>query len=182
MCVFLLYVSIHALTHLTYLIIPSLLWQEDASSPEQDTLPCIVDSSTEDLLSIDSALQGSEYYKDLEFPTPTETNSNMSLRLDWTSQETPGFCSSAKNSTGCEEIFASAQSLDTPASFEMSHHYLEEVCACPCSSENQGSLVKGEQEQPLHDEEGFPVLTRSMSTSRRHSWESLQSPTDAQRR
>ncbi|XP_039194442.1 uncharacterized protein LOC120305989 [Crotalus tigris] len=156
--------------------------REDASSPEQDTLPCIVDSSTEDLLSIDSALQGSEYYKDLGFPAPTETNSNMPLRLDWTSQETPGFCSSAKNSTGGEEILTSAQSLDTPACFEMSHHYLEEVCPCPCSSENQGSFVKGEQEQPLHDEEGFPVLTRSMSTSRRHSWEGLQSATDAQRR
>lgn len=161
---------------------PPSHWQEDASSPEQDTLPCIVDSSTEDLLSIDSALQGSEYYKDLEFAGPTETNSDMCLRLDWTSQETPGFCSSAKHSTGCEEILANTQSLDTPASFEMGHPYLEEVCACPCSSGNQGSFVKGEQEQTLHGEEGFPVLTRSMSTSRRHSWESLQSPTDAQRR
>ncbi|KAG8126770.1 hypothetical protein E2320_021831, partial [Naja naja] len=165
---------------------PSLIAEDEvffgSMAEERDILPCIVDSSTEDLLSIDSALQGSEYYKDLEFAMPTESNSNMGLRLDWTSQETPGFCSSAKNSAGCEEMLANTQSLDTPASFETAHHYLEEVHACPCSSGNQGSFVKSEQEQTLHGEEGFPVLTRSMSTSRRHSWESLQSPTDAQRR
>ncbi|KAM6465868.1 rho guanine nucleotide exchange factor 18 isoform 2-T2 [Liasis olivaceus] len=156
--------------------------REDASSPEQDTHPCTVDSSTEDLLSIDSALQGSEYYKDLEFAGPTETGSNMALQLDWTSQETPGFCSPAKDPRGCEQILAHNRRPDTAPSFEMANHYLDEVCACSCSSGNQGSFVKEEQEQPLHGEEAFPVLTRSMSTSRRHSWETPQSPTDAQRR
>ncbi|XP_063146723.1 rho guanine nucleotide exchange factor 18 isoform X2 [Candoia aspera] len=156
--------------------------REDASSPEQDTHPCTVNSSTEDLLSIDPALQGSEYYKDLEFAGPTETGSHIALQLDWTSQETPGFCSSAKNSRGCEETLTCIRSPDAAPSFEMAHHYLDEVCACSCSSGNQGCSVEGEQEQLLHGEEAFPVLVRSMSTSRRHSWETPQSPTDAQRR
>ncbi|XP_025029941.1 uncharacterized protein LOC112542132, partial [Python bivittatus] len=114
--------------------------REDASSPEQDTHPCTVDSSTEDLLSIDSALQGSEYYKDLEFAGPTETGSNMALQLDWTSQETPGFCSPAKNPKGCEQILACNRRPDTAPSFEMANHYLDEVCACSCSSGKQGSF------------------------------------------
>lgn len=139
--------------------------QEDASSPEADASPGLLHSSTEDLLSIDSALQGSEYYKDLGL-------TGMAL---WSGQGSPGLCPSA----------GPHPCLPCPSLEDSAFHYLDADCACSCSSGSQGGFVRAEHETQEKAEAGggrLPVLVRSMSTSRRHSWETPLSPTDARNR
>ncbi|KAJ6664371.1 hypothetical protein lerEdw1_008590 [Lerista edwardsae] len=156
--------------------------EEDASSPEPDSCLGTIHSSTEDILSIDSALQGSEYYRDLGFTGSTEVGGvaiTTAAQPDQTSWGIPRSCLSAERHRGCEEKLT-PDSCPTPT-LEMARHYLDADCACSCSTGNQESFVKAEVEH-LEDEESFPVLVRSMSTSRRYSWDTPLSPTDAKRR
>ncbi|XP_066492162.1 rho guanine nucleotide exchange factor 18 isoform X2 [Tiliqua scincoides] len=154
---------------------------EDVSSPEPESCLGTIHSSTEDILSIDSALQGSEYYRDLGLTGPTEVDgvATTAVKLDQTSWGAPRSCSSAERHTGCGETSTHVP-CPTPT-LEMACHYLDADCACSCSTGNQGSFVKTEVDHP-EDEESFPVLVRSMSTSRRYSWDTPLSPMDAQRR
>ncbi|XP_061457336.1 rho guanine nucleotide exchange factor 18 isoform X2 [Rhineura floridana] len=163
--------------------------REDASSPEQDACPGTVHSSTEDLLSIDSALQGSEYYKDLGIVGPVESGGSVAtpaaLQLEWTSRGAPSCCLSAEKSrdyAGVRTHGSCPCGLAVDPSLQVASHYLDADCACSCGAEGQGIFAGAELEPAPEREEPFPVLTRSMSTSRRHSWETPISPTDGQHR
>ncbi|XP_043846121.1 rho guanine nucleotide exchange factor 18-like [Dromiciops gliroides] len=102
-------------------------------------------SSTEDLLSIDVALQGTEYYRDLGYVPSVEMTS-------WV----PPASRSQEKLPG--ELVV--PQLLEPGYFLQSPH----------------GLRPGDQ-----GAEPFPMLARSVTTSRRHSWERPLSPLDERR-
>ncbi|XP_077778074.1 rho guanine nucleotide exchange factor 18 isoform X3 [Podarcis muralis] len=166
--------------------------REDASSPEQDASPGTIHSSAEDLLSIDSALQGSEYYKDLGLSWPPMeaagaggVASAVALSLERTSRGAAGCCTLAERPRGHGGVLPQAPCPCGPegqASLDMTPHYLDADCACSCGAGGRGAFSREESGAALEGTEAFPILARSMSTSRRHSWEAPLSPTDGQRR
>lgn len=61
------------------------------------------------------------------------------------------------------------------------------VCSCAAvlgggTSTSERPAEAGTELELQEEEESFPTLVRSMSTSRRHSWESPLSPVDCKRR
>ncbi|CAI5799217.1 rho guanine nucleotide exchange factor 18 isoform X1 [Podarcis lilfordi] len=166
--------------------------REDASSPEQDASPGTIHSSAEDLLSIDSALQGSEYYKDLGLSWPPMeaavaggAASAVAFSLERTSRGAAGCCTLAERPRGHGGVLPQAPCPCGPegqASLDATPHYLDADCACSCGAGGRGAFSGEESGAALEGTEAFPILARSMSTSRRHSWEAPLSPTDGQRR
>ncbi|XP_060132473.1 rho guanine nucleotide exchange factor 18 isoform X3 [Zootoca vivipara] len=166
--------------------------REDASSPEQDASPGTIHSSAEDLLSIDSGLQGSEYYKDLGLSWPPMeaavaggVASAAALSLKRTSRGAAGCCTLAERPRGHGEMLPQPPCPCGPkgqASLDATPHYLDADCACSCGAGGQGAFSREESGAAPEGTEAFPLLARSMSTSRRHSWEAPMSPTDGQRR
>ncbi|XP_032992409.1 rho guanine nucleotide exchange factor 18 [Lacerta agilis] len=166
--------------------------REDTSSPEQDASPGTIHSSAEDLLSIDSALQGSEYYKDLGLSWPPMEAavagggaSAAALSLERTSQGAAGCCILAERPRGHGGVLPQAPCPCGPegqASLDVTPHYLDADCACSCGAGGRGVFSGEESGAAPEGTEAFPILARSMSTSRRHSWEAPMSPTDGQRR
>lgn len=168
--------------------------QEDSSSTELDVPAADLHSSTEDLLS-DSALHGTEYYRDLGLLSlpiartapaaaaqPEQATQAVSaLRL---LEERPGALSrmsvdvAFSNPVSCSVRYGEAD-----CRFLHKGH----LCSCAAVPEDGTSTSEGpaepDKELDLQEaEDSFPTLVRSMSTSRRHSWESPLSPVDCKRR
>ncbi|KAJ7308410.1 hypothetical protein JRQ81_008954 [Phrynocephalus forsythii] len=102
--------------------------EDNSPSPDRDALH----SSTEDLLSLDSALQGSEYYKDLGLE-------GTSLSGPPGGRQSPAFASTLASEDPC--------------------HYLDESCICSCSSGRRGRVAGAGPEEG--GEGASPGLARS---------------------
>ncbi|XP_062452100.1 rho guanine nucleotide exchange factor 18-like [Rhea pennata] len=168
--------------------------KEDSSSVELDVPTADLHSSTEDLLS-ESALHGTEYYRDLGFlslpvtSTAPETASQPEQAPQVVSafrllEERPGILSKMSvdvafsNPVSCSVRYGEADC-----------HFLNRDRVSSCTAVPQEGTGTSECPAELgkvlelqEAEETFPTLVRSMSTSRRHSWESPTSPQDCKRR
>ncbi|XP_053869393.1 rho guanine nucleotide exchange factor 18 isoform X2 [Malaclemys terrapin pileata] len=169
--------------------------KEDSSSPEPDALMGDVHSSTEDLLSIDFALHGTEYYRDLGLPNLPEAGVTpaMAMLPEQTGQAAPSCPVPEEKPRGLGRTLVGIACPDpisgSVQSREASCHFLNSDSACSCGAGPQdrppvgGCLAEqGKGLELQEDEQSFPALMRSMSTSRRHSWESPVSPTESGRR
>lgn len=171
----------------------SLPLQEDSSSTELDVPAAELHSSTEDLLS-DSALHGTEYYRDLGLLSPpiAKTASETAAQPEQATQavsavrlleERPG----ALSKMSVDVAFSNPVSCSVRYG-EADCHFLNKghVCSCTAVPEDGTSASECPAESKELDlqeaKESFPTLVRSMSTSRRHSWESPLSPVDCKRR
>ncbi|XP_056677972.1 rho guanine nucleotide exchange factor 18 isoform X3 [Monodelphis domestica] len=125
-----------------------VLFSAMAREREAGSVPELTDahSSTEDLLSLDMALQGTEYYRDLGYGSPVEMTSWLPL-TSWSQEKVPG-------------------ELVVPQLQEPNHLL-----------QSPDALGSGDRVA-----EPFPTLARSVTTSRRHSWERPLSPLDMDRR
>ncbi|XP_026720889.1 insulin receptor isoform X1 [Athene cunicularia] len=168
--------------------------KEDSSSTELDVPAADSHSSTEDLLS-DSALHGTEYYRDLGLLSPPiakaapepaaqpeqATQAVSAIRL---LEERPG----ALSKMSVDVAFSNPVSCSIRYG-EADCRFLNKgpVCSCAAVPEDGTSTsecpAEADKELDLQEaKESFPTLVRSMSTSRRHSWESPLSPVDCKRR
>ncbi|KAJ7412311.1 Rho guanine nucleotide exchange factor 18 [Willisornis vidua] len=167
---------------------------EDSSSAELDVPAVDLHSSTEDLLS-DSALHGTEYYKDLgllSLPI-AQTAPERAAQPQGGSQAVPAVClleerPGALSKLPVDVVFSSTVSCPVRYS-EADCHFLNKGHVCPCvampgdsASTPQGSAEADKELDLQEAQDSFPTLVRSMSTSRRHSWESPLSPVDCKRR
>nr|XP_015220805.1 PREDICTED: rho guanine nucleotide exchange factor 18-like [Lepisosteus oculatus] len=134
-----------------------------------------IDGSIEDLLSLEPSLRGTEYFRDLGLQVPEASSLPRGLQSchtpkllpEPTSSSCPGSLSPAEPAAGMQE----GKAVDTR----------ESGAGAPpaaVSATAQGDPEFLEAEEP----ESFPILVRSMSTSRRHSWEVPVSPVDLGRR
>ncbi|XP_074834696.1 rho guanine nucleotide exchange factor 18 [Carettochelys insculpta] len=169
--------------------------KEDSSSPEPDALMGDVHSSSEDLLSIDSALHGTEYYRDLELPNVLEASlaPGMAVLPDRMGPAVPSCPVMEDEPAGLGQTLVGTACPD-PSSGSAQHraascHFLNSQSVCSCAAGPQDSpsgraclATQGKGLALQEDEVSFPTLVRSMSTSRRHSWESPISPTESGRR
>uniref|UniRef100_A0ACB8F138 Uncharacterized protein n=1 Tax=Sphaerodactylus townsendi TaxID=933632 RepID=A0ACB8F138_9SAUR len=139
--------------------------REDNSSPEGDPSLANIHSSAEDLLSLDSALQGSEYYKDLGLAGPTEAGvAATAVTSDlWSLTEAPPTVSGP------------------PPALEKACHYLDEDCACSCGSGRQHGFLR-EAPALQEGEEPFVAPVGSPPASESHNWGSLLPPIEDQYR
>ncbi|XP_030365559.1 rho guanine nucleotide exchange factor 18 [Strigops habroptila] len=168
--------------------------KEDSSSTELDAPAADLHSSTEDLLS-DSALHGTEYYRDLGLlslpiaKTAPETAAQPEQATQAVSalrllEERPGALSKMSVDVAFSNpISCSVRYGEADCRFLNKGH----ICSCAAVPEDGTSTsecpAETDNELDLQEaEESFPTLVRSMSTSRRHSWESPLSPTDCKRR
>ncbi|KAL8177943.1 UNVERIFIED_CONTAM: hypothetical protein K2H54_023889 [Gekko kuhli] len=151
--------------------------REDASSPEAEPGLAHIHSSSEDLLSLDSALQGSEYYKDLGLSGPAEAAAT-SLPPEGALPLAPGLWPSTERPRGWVEM---PPDIPRPSlGLEKTCHYLDEDCACSCGSGPRRGVVREELES-RKGEGCFLALPGSPSaSSRRRSWESPVSSTEVQ--
>ncbi|XP_071434082.1 rho guanine nucleotide exchange factor 18 isoform X1 [Pithys albifrons albifrons] len=168
--------------------------KEDSSSAELDVPAVDLHSSTEDLLS-DSGLHGTEYYKDLgllSLPI-AQTAPERAAQPQGGSQAVPAVClleerPGALSKLPVDVVFSSTVSC--PVRYgEADCHFLNKGHVCPCAampgdstSTPQGSAEADKELDLQEAQDSFPTLVRSMSTSRRHSWESPLSPVDCKRR
>ncbi|OXB56378.1 hypothetical protein ASZ78_001786 [Callipepla squamata] len=156
--------------------------QEDSSSTELDVPATDLHSSTEDLLS-DSALHGTEYYKDLGILSPPANKAapEMAARTEPAPQAASAVClleerSGALGRMSVDVAFSNPISCSVRYG-EADCHFLNKAAStagCPAEEDEALDLEEAT--------ESFPTLVRSMSTSRRHSWESPLSPVDCKRR
>ncbi|XP_059575893.1 rho guanine nucleotide exchange factor 18-like [Alligator mississippiensis] len=156
--------------------------KEDSSSLELGAAPGDVHSSAEDLLSIDSALHGTEYYRDLGFPAPLEAGAALGPAASGfpAAEQRPGAPAAMSQDPTCPARVPCSMAYQ-----EVGCHFLNSDCHCSCAAGAAGAgsvAVPGAGLELQEDEESFPTLVRSMSTSRRHSWESPLSPTESRRR
>ncbi|XP_009932468.2 rho guanine nucleotide exchange factor 18 isoform X2 [Opisthocomus hoazin] len=168
--------------------------KEDSSSTELDVPAADLHSSTEDLLS-DSALHGTEYYRDLGLLSPpiAKTAPETAAQAEQATQavsavrlleERPG----ALGKMSVNVVFSNPVSCSVRYG-EADCHFLNKgrICSCAAVPEDGTSTPEcpeetGKELDLQEAEESFPTLVRSMSTSRRHSWESPMSPVDCKRR
>ncbi|KAM6369111.1 rho guanine nucleotide exchange factor 18 [Pluvialis apricaria] len=168
--------------------------KEDLSSTELDVPGADLHSSMEDLLS-DSALHGTEYYRDLEL---------LSLPIAKTVPETAAQPEQATQAVSAvrllEERPAALSKMSVDVAFsnpvscsvrygEADCRFLNKGHVCSCAAMPEDGTRTSEcpaeagKELDLQEaKDSFPTLVRSMSTSRRHSWESPLSPVDCKRR
>ncbi|XP_051495343.1 rho guanine nucleotide exchange factor 18 isoform X3 [Apus apus] len=169
--------------------------KEDSSSTELDVPALDLHSSTEDLLS-DSALQGTEYYRDLGLLSPPvpKATSEMAAQPEQAAravsairllEERPGALHRLSVDVAFPSPVPCSARYDRPGCHCLSRARLSSPAAAPedGTSASEGPAEAG-KELDLQEEakESFPTLVRSMSTSRRHSWESPLSPVDCRRR
>ncbi|XP_071969996.1 rho guanine nucleotide exchange factor 18 isoform X2 [Engystomops pustulosus] len=144
--------------------------EEEKDDQSVDLENCCSDtvSSNEDLHSLDSSLHGTEYYKDL-------------IMMEDNNTEYP-----SSNPTTAAFCIASVPNI----SFDNGEVVI--TCTkpflCPLALET-GTITEyqtNKEEQSLENlprpQEAVPTLVRSLSTSRRHSWDDVVSPTDSIRR
>ncbi|XP_052555649.1 rho guanine nucleotide exchange factor 18 isoform X2 [Tympanuchus pallidicinctus] len=156
--------------------------KEDSSSTELDVPAADLHSSTEDLLS-DSALHGTEYYKDLGLLSPPDNKTvpEMAARPEAAPQAASAICLSEERSGALGKMSVDV-AFSNPISCSVRYgeadcHFLNKAAStveCPAEEDEASDLQEAS--------ESFPTLVRSMSTSRRHSWESPLSPVDCKRR
>ncbi|XP_014738473.1 PREDICTED: rho guanine nucleotide exchange factor 18 isoform X3 [Sturnus vulgaris] len=168
--------------------------KEDSSSTELDVPAADLHSSTEDLLS-DSALHGTEYYKDLgllSLPT-AKTAPDMAAQPEQGSQTVSALRSLEERPRAVSKLSVDV-AFSNPVSCSV--HYSETDCRflnkghlCSCAAVPDDGTSTSEHPAEADNEldlqeaqDSFPTLVRSMSTSRRHSWESPLSPVDCRRR
>ncbi|XP_058870836.1 rho guanine nucleotide exchange factor 18-like isoform X1 [Acipenser ruthenus] len=171
--------------------------EKDDSSGDTDSEDHTLDlnSSIEDLLSLNPSLQGTEYFKDLEIHLTGGTNAMQEMTTsvnscpcnkpqknngryfqhDNGSNSCPGSLSYQESSKGTREPL---QTTDT-----------QDLCA-HADRQGDGSLVNtvkylGDLDDKVDKDtepETFPILLRTLSSSRRHSWEYPVSPVDPGKR
>ncbi|XP_073542392.1 rho guanine nucleotide exchange factor 18-like isoform X2 [Phyllobates terribilis] len=140
---------------------------EEKDDQSVDLENCCSDtvSSSEDLHSLDSSLHGTEYYKDLIM---TE---DKNIDRETTKHGTAAFCVAG----GPNISFDNGEVVIT----------YTKPFLCPMTLET-GIQAQTNQEQSQEDlaqtQGAIPILVRSLSTSRRHSWDDAVSPTDTVRR
>ncbi|OXB73112.1 UNVERIFIED_CONTAM: hypothetical protein H355_012037 [Colinus virginianus] len=156
--------------------------QEDSSSTELDVPAADLHSSTEDLLS-DSALHGTEYYKDLGILSPPANKAAPEMAAR--SEPAPQAASAIRL---LEERSGALGRMSVDVAFSNPISCSVRYGEADCHFLNKAASTAGcpvEEDEALDLEEAtesFPTLVRSMSTSRRHSWESPLSPVDCKRR
>ncbi|KAL2294977.1 hypothetical protein Nmel_018121, partial [Mimus melanotis] len=168
--------------------------QEDSSSTELDVPAADLHSSTEDLLS-DSSLHGTEYYKDLgllSLPS-AKTAPDTAAQPEQGSQTVSALRSLEERPRAVSKLSVDV-AFSSPVSCSV--HYGEADCRflnkghlCSCAAVPDDGTSTSEHPAEADNEldlqeaqDSFPTLVRSMSTSRRHSWESPLSPVDCRRR
>ncbi|XP_042650189.1 uncharacterized protein LOC122153631 [Tyto alba] len=168
--------------------------KEDSSSTELDVPAADWHSSTEDLLS-DSALHGTEYYRDLGLLSPpiTKTAPETAMQPEQATQGVSAICLSEERPGALSKMSVDV-AFSNPVSSSVRYgeadcHFLNKghICSCAAVPEDGTSTsecpAEADKELDLQEaKESFPTLVRSMSTSRRHSWESPLSPVDCKRR
>ncbi|RLV90678.1 hypothetical protein DV515_00014356 [Chloebia gouldiae] len=160
---------------------------------ELDVPAADLHSSTEDLLS-DSALQGTEYYKDLGLSVPSaKTAPDTAAQPEQGSQTVSALLSleerpRALNKLSVDVAFSNPVSCSVRYG-EADCRFLNKghLCSCAAMPDDGTSTsehpAEADNELDLQEaQDSFPTLVRSMSTSRRHSWESPVSPMDCRRR
>lgn len=161
---------------------PLLPLQEDSSSTELDVPAADLHSSTEDLLS-DSALHGTEYYKDLGLLSPPAAKTVPEAVAQ--PEPAPQAVSAIRFLEERPEDL-SKMSVDVAFSNPVSCSVRYGEADCHFLNKGTGAAdgpeETGEDLDLQETTESFPTLVRSMSTSRRHSWESPLSPVDCKRR
>ncbi|XP_040273731.1 rho guanine nucleotide exchange factor 18 isoform X1 [Bufo bufo] len=143
---------------------------EEKDDQSLDLEKCCSDtvSSDEDLHSLDSALHGTEYYKDLIMME------DKNVDQETTKPATAAFCVAS----GPNISFDNGEVVIT----------YTKPFLCPMTLETGTTSVSpankedGSQEELVRAQEAIPILVRSLSTSRRHSWDDAVLPTDTVRR
>ncbi|XP_050177337.1 rho guanine nucleotide exchange factor 18 isoform X2 [Myiozetetes cayanensis] len=168
--------------------------KEDSSSTELDVPAADLHSSTEDLLS-DSALHGTEYYKDLgllSLPV-AKTAPETAPQPEEGPQAVPAVCLLEERPGTLSKLSVDV-AFSKPVSCVMRYgqadcRFLHKGHVCPCAAgPGDGTSTperpaEADKELDLQEaQDSFPTLVRSMSTSRRHSWESPLSPVGCKRR
>lgn len=140
-------------------------------------------SSEEDLLDLCSSLRDSEYFRDLQLGSTDEPDVQLTV-----------LAAPDKGPTPLVPPVSTSESGSRQESTEFHTHQLDQVdhtvifaggevmdrLIAIRSSEYQ-DYPESEQDEDS-DSDNFPILVRSMSTSRRHSWEAPVSPIDLGRR
>ncbi|XP_039942480.1 rho guanine nucleotide exchange factor 18 isoform X2 [Hirundo rustica] len=168
--------------------------KEDSSSTELDVPAPDLHSSTEDLLS-DSALHGTEYYKDLgllSLPS-AKTAPDTAAQPEQGSQTVSALRSLEERPRALSKLSVDV-AFSNPVSCSVHYgkadcRFLNKEHLCPCAAMPDDGTSTSEHPAETDNEldlqeaqDFFPTLVRSMSTSRRHSWESPVSPVDCRRR
>ncbi|XP_061870926.1 rho guanine nucleotide exchange factor 18 isoform X2 [Colius striatus] len=168
--------------------------KEDSSSTEMDVPAADLHSSTEDLLS-DSALHGTDYYRDLGLlsPLPAKAAPEPAAQPQRAAQAVAAV-HFLEESPGALSTMAVDVAFSNPISCSVRYgeadcRFLHKGHACSCAAVPESGTstsecpMEADKELDLQEaEDSFPTLVRSMSTSRRHSWESPLSPVDCKRR
>ncbi|XP_057256292.1 rho guanine nucleotide exchange factor 18 isoform X4 [Pezoporus wallicus] len=161
--------------------------KEDSSSTELDVPAVDSHSSTEDLLS-DSALHGTEYYRDLGLLSPPIASTAPAAQPEQATRALPALSLLEEGPVAVDVAFSNPVSCSVRYG-EADCRFLHKGHLWPCAalpedgpSTSQGPAEPDKELELQEAEESFPTLVRSMSTSRRHSWESPVSPVDCKRR
>lgn len=158
-----------------------------------------MDSSSEDLLNLDASLRNSEFYKDLQ-PEPVTSSqpppTALSIVITPVGEHTlsptlhvyqivdqgsyPGPVAAAANYSQFPWHFSSSMEQQSSDSGEQPTVTVNTTVQLgdPMAPE----APEGHDLLPDSDPDNIPMLVRSMSTSRRHSWEVPISPIDLGRR
>ncbi|KAM4759183.1 rho guanine nucleotide exchange factor 18 isoform 2-T2 [Cyanocitta cristata] len=163
--------------------------KEDSSSTELDVPAADLHGSTEDLLS-DSALHGTEYYKDLgllSLPT-AKTVPDTAAQPEQGPQTGSALRSLEERPRALSKLSVDV-AFSNPISCSANCRFLNKGHLCSCAAVPGDGTSTSEHPAETDNEldmqeaqDSFPTLVRSMSTSRRHSWESPLSPVDCRRR
>ncbi|XP_063312635.1 uncharacterized protein LOC134612215 [Pelobates fuscus] len=147
--------------------------EKDDASVDLDECSHNAASSSEDLHSLDSSLQGTEYYKDLVImePSPKMTPKRSSA----------SFCVAGETNISFDKgevIITYTKPLLCPVACGSRSPQGLNVGGAP----GERNYIPQEEEDIVEVQEPIPILVRSLSTSRRHSWDDAVTPTDSVRR
>ncbi|XP_076879925.1 rho guanine nucleotide exchange factor 18 isoform X2 [Brachyhypopomus gauderio] len=141
------------------------------------------DSSVEDLLDLNSSLRDSEYFRDLHAGpgvdlSPSENQLSILITPVSESQDTPPLFTHPVPSCDLYHPQRSEMVSQSHGNIDLLADQADTVAVDPavCADE-PGLKLEGDPSM-----ESFPILVRSMSTSRRHSWDVPLSPIDLGRR
>ncbi|XP_059425240.1 rho guanine nucleotide exchange factor 18-like isoform X1 [Carassius carassius] len=141
-------------------------------------------SSEEDLLDLCSSLRDSEYFRDLQLGSTEPLDSQLPvLTAPVSAPLVPPACTSEsgsrQNSTGfnTHQLFQTADTMISTGGEAM-----KRLASIRNSGQKEFQDYSESDQDEDSDTDNFPILVRSMSTSRRHSWEVPVSPFDMGRR
>ncbi|TRY92511.1 hypothetical protein DNTS_004166 [Danionella cerebrum] len=138
-------------------------------------------SSEEDLLDLCSSLKDSEYFRDLQLGLTDLPNAQHTVLTVPVPETAPTILVSPVSLPGrechqCSTKFTTSIQIDLTVGQQETMDRLLAVRSSECQD-----YSTSDQEEDS-DMDSFPTLVRSMSTSRRHSWEFPVSPIDLGRR